>query len=127
MKTQRFRFKRSERLKNRNSIKNLFENGQSFLIYPFKILWTEQKSDEAIRILISVPKRNVRHAVSRNLLKRRIRESYRLNNGEVKEKLILENKQIDCAIIYLSRKIENYDYLETKMKKVFIKMNEVFN
>ena len=47
-------------------------------------------------------------------------------NQEVKEKLVLENKQIDCAIIYLSRKIEDYDYLETKMKKVFLKMDEVF-
>lgn len=34
---------------------------------------------EVSRILVSVPKRNFKRAVKRNLLKRRIREAYRLN------------------------------------------------
>lgn len=50
------------------------------------------------RILISVPKRSFKRAVKRNLLKRRIRESYRLQ----KEKL---PGGTDLMLIYTPREI----------------------
>jgi len=53
---------------------------------------------EINRILISVPKRSFKRAVRRNLLKRRIRESYRLQ----KEKL---GGGTDLMLIYTAREV----------------------
>ena len=53
---------------------------------------------ERNRILVSVPKRAFKRAVRRNLLKRRIRESYRLQ----KEKL---SPGVDLMLIYTAREV----------------------
>ena len=50
------------------------------------------------RILVSVPKRFFKRAVKRNLLKRRIRESYRLQKN-------LLPAPVDIAFIYVSREV----------------------
>lgn len=50
------------------------------------------------RILVSVPKRSFKRAVKRNLLKRRIREAYRLQKG-------LLAPGFDIMIVYSPREI----------------------
>jgi ribonuclease P protein component len=70
--------------------------------------------------MVSVPKRNFKRAVKRNLLKRRIREAWRLNAG------ILEGTAGDAAtpsgrprydllFVYLGREIESYERIEATL------------
>ena len=49
--------------------------------------------------MVSVPKRNFKRAVKRNLLKRRIRESYRLQKG------LLPPAGVDLLLVYLPKTI----------------------
>lgn len=51
------------------------------------------------RIMVSVPKKNFKRAVKRNLLKRRIREAYRL------QKNILEGMDTDILFIYGTKEV----------------------
>ena len=59
------------------------KKGETFFHYPFKVVYQNIASEEGNMqpnaVMVSVPKRNFKRAVKRNLLKRRIRESYRLN------------------------------------------------
>jgi ribonuclease P protein component len=57
------------------------------------------------QLLISVPKLNLRKAVQRNKIKRRIREAYRLNKGILYDDLMERQQQMALCIIYTSKEI----------------------
>ena len=67
---------KSERLSGRLSVTALFEHGKGLSHGSLRCKYLPADS-AASRIVVSVPKRLFKRAVKRNLLKRRIRESYR--------------------------------------------------
>ncbi|WP_293786991.1 ribonuclease P protein component [uncultured Pedobacter sp.] len=79
-----YTFRKEERLCSRKYLDLLFKNGSSFLLYPFRVsyLFVEATTDVQAQVVINVPKRRYKRAVDRNLLKRRIREAYRLNKQD---------------------------------------------
>ena len=106
-----FGFSRAERLTGKKNIEELFQRGSSFFLHPFLIKYRNCE-DDCHRILISVPKKKFRRAVDRNLIKRRIREAYRLN------KHLLYNQPIDffhVGFIYQDDSILTYAEIEHKL------------
>ena len=79
-----YTFRKEERLCSRKYLDLLFKNGSSFLLYPFRVsyLFVDEPADVKAQVVINVPKKRYKRAVDRNLLKRRIREAYRLNKEE---------------------------------------------
>ncbi|WP_044172595.1 ribonuclease P protein component [Flectobacillus major] len=123
-------FKKSERLSSKKIIESLFDKGseqtKSVFLYPFRVSFLEKNTDtpstELPQILISVSKRYFKHAVDRNLIKRRTREAYRLN----KQLLLQKNTQplpAYIAFVYIAKKIEDYAKIEKAMKGILYKMN----
>lgn len=74
-------FKKNERLKSRKSILRLMSRGRRIEASPLiaKYSFNPQEQDPANKIMVVAPKKLFKKAVDRNLLKRRIREAYRLN------------------------------------------------
>ena len=68
---------KAERLSGKKSIATLLADGKWGSYGVFRYCWLHQ-DDQPARVLISVPKRFFKRAVKRNLLKRRIREAYRV-------------------------------------------------
>lgn len=89
---------KKERICCKNDISRLFEKGRFSSTGFLRFCVLQDNGLPYSRIMVSVPKKLFRRAVKRNLLKRRIRESYRL------QKHILESN-VDMMIIYSSREI----------------------
>ncbi len=114
----RYSFKKTERLTGKKNIEQLFLTGNHFKIKPFKILWQivdKENVSSGSRLLISVPKKVHKLSVDRNLIKRRIRESYRINKEPFINFLSENNITVHWGVIYLSAEILPYKLIETQM------------
>ncbi|HBS85761.1 MAG: ribonuclease P protein component [Bacteroidetes bacterium GWF2_38_335] len=111
------RFTKAERLTGKYEIDNIFKKGKSFYVFPFRVMYyePEQKSEIPARVIISVPKRKFKHASDRNLIKRRIREAYRLNKNDFYDKLVARNQNLHFMIIYTDQAIQEYNIIESKI------------
>ena len=81
MDKTRLTFRKEERLKSVKAIASLFQDGQTALVYPIKFVWKtwDHPSPFPIQAAFSVSGRLFKKSTDRNLLKRRMREAYRLN------------------------------------------------
>ena len=74
-------FHKKEHICLRRDIETLFSAGsRSLSLFPLRVTYrcVEPASEQpAVKVLLSVAKRRLRHAVDRNCVKRRIREAYR--------------------------------------------------
>lgn len=112
-----FSFKKRERLSGKKIISSLFQSGRYISSYPIRIIF--KKSDVGhypARVVISVPKRLFKNAVDRNLLKRRIREAYRLNKPEFYARLLKTKGGVTLVIQYRHDKIVDYHTIENGLK-----------
>jgi len=119
-------FKKEERLCNKKLIDKLFHNGSSFLCYPFKASWLLMPVEQQIpaQIVFSVSKKRFKRAVDRNVLKRRMREAYRLNKQQqLYDALLATDKRIVFSIGYIGKEIAPYELIEKKMLKLLTQLN----
>lgn len=110
-----FTFPKKEKLKSKVVIDRLFKEGVSKFKYPFKVLFLEQvpQGNSFPQVLISVSKRNFKHAVDRNRIKRLIREAYRLQKAELLALFL--SKPAYIAILYTSKEEIPLEELKKKL------------
>jgi ribonuclease P protein component len=124
METKREKFKKSERLCSVKVISGLFEDGKVFYNSLFKIVWA--KSPVVLpfpaQVAFSVSKRGFKLAVTRNLVKRRMREVWRKNKEVLYEHLASENSQLVLVIILRGNNVPDYLTLEKSIKEVINKL-----
>lgn len=113
-------FDKSERLCSTKIITGLFESGKIFHTSLFKVVWGKSPVQLPFpaQVTFSVSKRGFKLSVTRNLLKRRMRETYRKNKNFLYEKLTSENIQIVFVVILKGNAIADYQTIEKSMKDV---------
>jgi ribonuclease P protein component len=118
-----FSFKKSERLTGSKSISSLFQDGTSISSYPVRILFNaEGRGPKPAALAISVPKRLFKRAVDRNLIKRRIREAYRINKPQLYARLQSMQIKANVVIQYQQKEILDYQTIEAGVIKALKKM-----
>ena len=65
-----------EKLCSRTAINNIFQGGKSAICYPLRAAFSIVDAEETpAQFLITIPKKKIRKAVNRVLLRRRVREA----------------------------------------------------
>ena len=114
-------FPLKEHIKSKRTIEKLYAEGASVTAYPLRAVFLEQMPEEqepTATILISVAKKRFRHAVDRNLVKRRIREAYRTSKHRFVEVLDSNGKKMAVAILYIDTKHNCTSFIRRKMEKL---------
>jgi len=98
-------FPKSARKLSLGAQANLYQKGDVLFNYPYKVYYllrpTAEGACSQFKVIITVPKRNVKRAVDRNRIKRQIRESIRLNSSVLSQELMTHGMQIDFLCLYL--------------------------
>jgi ribonuclease P protein component len=105
-----FRFPRKERLKSRTVIKKLFKQGLRHREGPVFVLYQFVETAElaVVKSAFSVPKRRISKAADRNLIKRRMREAYRLSKFRLCQKAIERNCHVNLLFVWSDSSILAY-------------------
>lgn len=113
---------RAERLRGRGALSQLFTEGESHFSYPIRYVWCENDTPGVDSVLFTVPKRFHKRANRRNLLRRRIKEAYRLQRSLLAEESTTEGsgRGLNIALIYSSKEQLEYDRIYKAVEKALI-------
>lgn len=109
---------KEERLSGRHCISRLMSEGRWGSCPGFKYCCLRGTGEDKGRILVSVPKRFFKRAVKRNLLKRRIRESWR-----TQKQLLQVNGGADILILYNTPDILSYEQVREAVAGIITNVN----
>ncbi len=133
-----------ERLRHKRLVDRLFQEGKSFYAYPMRVVYSLSPAEEIVgsfnnrylpdtsdmwrclelmkigplQVMVSVPKRKMRHAVDRVWLRRRVREAWRLNRGQLRDKLRDSGLCMSVALVYVSDDKHPYRVISQRMVHV---------
>ena len=138
----RFTLGKNERLKKRKEIEAIFDSGESFSLYPFRVFYLSKtvslqeriieheklQEDSALQFGVGVSKKQFKKAVDRNRIKRLIREAYRTQNSELK-KIIEEKREqsLSLFILYVGKEMPNFSFVKEKVIAVLGKLAKKIN
>ena len=110
---------KKERLCGKTSISMLLAKGRHGNVPGLRFCYLIGSGTDRNRIMVSAPKKLFKRAVKRNLLKRRLRESYR----KQKHDLMLQTG-LDLLITYSTKDILSYEEIYSAVGQVIAKVNK---
>ena len=115
-----FEFPKKQKLCSETVIKVMFSNGKSFTTSAVRLVWKEDNNEDEVTVksIIVVPKKKIRLAVKRNIIRRRMKEAYRLHKIELESMLKDKKLQLSIAMIYQKDKILPYKTVEEEIKLI---------
>ena len=117
MQALRDTLRKRERLCSKKDISVLLAKGKSANAEMIRCRFIKGTGSGDNRIMVSVPKKLIRRAVKRNLLKRRIRESYR------HQKHRLNDNGTDILFMYSTPEIMPYKEIYAQIGLIIDKIN----
>lgn len=139
----RLTFPKCERLRHRCAVTRLFDEGASEYAYPLRMFYLTVDEAELdrmfhgyipadmahLQMMVTVPKKKFKHAVDRVWLRRRIRESYRLNRLSLRATVQADasGRYLLLAFIYVGAEKRGYESINKKMVKLLDKAATIFN
>ena len=114
-----FAFTKHEKLKSRKVIELLFSEGKSVSKFPVKLFYLPLEEAKVTQATFAVPKRNFKLAVTRNRIKRQLREAYRLHKHMLSEE---NGRKFALLFLYIGKDKPQYAQLEASVSKLITEM-----
>lgn len=105
-------FSKGERLCGIKAVSELFSGGRTINLPPLRIIYRILPAGvnvHPVRVLISVPKRHFKKAVDRNLIRRRLKEAWRMNKTPLTEALSRSSSRLEVALIWTDTAIRSWE------------------
>tara|TARA_A100000164_G_scaffold262732_1_gene234657 strand:+ start:293 stop:682 length:390 start_codon:yes stop_codon:yes gene_type:complete len=99
----------------------VFSSGQKESCSPFSLYYIKDEALADFRVAFSVGKKTHRLAVTRNKIKRLMREAFRLNVGSVNNKELL---MLNMVFVYYGSYIPDYAEVETSVKNLLVSLSK---
>ena len=120
---KQFTLGKTERLKSRKVIDQLFNEGKSYAFAPFRVYYLfTSASDILLQFGAGVSTKNFKKAVDRNRIKRVTREAWRLQKIPLQQTLEEQNKKLSVFLIYTARDLPVYKDVHEKTGKIIEKL-----
>ena len=89
-------------------------------LFNVKYLVIDKKDSAKTKCLFYVPKKLFKKAVDRNKIRRRIKESYRLNKDKIN---VNDDKTLVLSLLYKCENIAKYDRINNDLLKIIDSLN----
>lgn len=111
---------KKERLCGKTSISMLLAKGRHGNVPGLRFCCLIGNGNEQNRVMVSVPKKLFKRAVKRNMLKRRLRESYRKQKHN-----LVPDVGIDLLLTYSTKDILTYEEISVAVGQIIEKVNRL--
>ncbi len=113
-----FGFDKSEKLKSRKQIEELFSRGQSFNVQPIRVIYQivdAVTGAASVQVGVTANKKSFKKAVDRNRIKRLLRESYRLQKTPLVDQLKGGTKKLNVFFMYSGKELPSFYEIKHSM------------
>ena len=125
------RYSKLQKLKSKKEIDQLFKQGRSIFMFPFKLLYDvldEPNREQHIRASVGVSARYFKKAVDRNRIKRLMRECWRQEKEDLENWAKSNNTYVNVFIVYVDKTVPEHSHLSIKfpalVEKLIYQLNE---
>ncbi|MBD5262745.1 MAG: hypothetical protein HDS39_01560 [Bacteroides sp.] len=137
---ERFTLRKSSKLRHRTLVQELFQKGKSVYSGPLRVTFRALSEEELkgsfreaipdlmgpVQFMITVPKKKRRHAVDRVLMRRRIREAFRLQWHQLRDKIRTDPsiRTLSLAIVYMEKSNSDSDTINAAVGSALSKVRK---
>jgi ribonuclease P protein component len=132
---KQFTLGKTERLKSRKLIDQLFKEGKTFNVFPFRIHFLMGGSSTStaanpnsktpmghLKMGAGAAIRNFVKATDRNRIKRITKESWRLQKNNLQQKLAKNKISLNVFLIYTAKDLPDYETVYNKVRIILDKL-----
>lgn len=135
----RLTLRKSAKLRHRSLVEGLFAEGKGIYEHPLRLKWRVLSPVELgaafrlevpdrvgpVQMLVTIPKKKRRRAVDRVLMRRRVREAFRLNSTALRRRVAAdpEIRTLSLAFIYSHDGNVDYAEIEYRMRRLLRKLS----
>jgi len=132
---KQFTYGRQERLKSRKLIEQLFREGRSLAVAPFRVYYLLNKkegvNDKAAPAIVQcgfgVSSRQFKKAVDRNRVKRVAREAWRTQKQALVDAMAARPEQLALFFIYTGKELPDFALVKEKTAVIVNKLTAIIN